>query len=346
VPLFQDIRKVDGYTLTSIMSTDIFFVEPHSSLNEITKFMNEKKCSCLMVVENKKPVGIITERDIVRFLSKRLNNSLTELQLNSLPLATDLMTCNLITLQQEQSIFDALVVSTTNKVRHIPVIDQNGELSGLVTYSDIAHVQRTILESQAAIIESSIIERTSELEEANRLLKEMTLLDPLLGIGNRRAMEIDIKCTHDLSQRYEENYAIAMIDIDNFKLYNDHYGHQAGDAALQKVTSCIKSTIRSSDRVYRYGGEEFLVLLPKEKLEGAKILAQRILSALELEKIPHSKSSFNIVTISCGLGVYNSKSVHEKENSWEHIIRTADKALYIAKNSGRNQVAIDEKNVA
>jgi len=331
---------MDDNKLAKIMSTDILSVEPHAPLNEITRLMSQQRYSCLLVVQNKKPVGIITERDIVHFLSESLNGGFVNGNFKKLPLAADLMTYNLIMLQQEQDILEALVVCIANKVRHLPVVDSNGFLAGLVTFTDIANFQRNIMESQSAIIEKNISERTSELIQANQRLMEMTLLDPLLEIGNRRAMEIDIKCTHNLSKRYAESYAIAMIDIDNFKLYNDHYGHQAGDDALKKVTKSIKSTIRRSDRIYRYGGEELLILLPQTKSEDAKNLAQRVLCELESEKIPHCKSPYDCITVSCGLGVY-SHTVKCEENEWSQIIKSADEALYAAKNSGRNQVSLN-----
>lgn len=331
---------MDYFKLSTIMSTDVLSVDIRSPLNTITQLMSEQKYSCLLVLHDNKPVGIITERDIVKLLSQSLNSSGTTLKQNSLPVAVDFMSPHLIMLQEEQNILDGLVVCLVNNVRHLPIINDKGELSGIVTYTDLANFQRNFMESQIEIIEKNISERTSELVAANKRLKEMALLDPLLGIGNRRAMEIDIKCTHDLSKRYADDYAIAMVDIDNFKLYNDHYGHQAGDETLRKVTNSIKSTIRGSDRIYRYGGEELLLLLPKTTTEDAKILAQRVLSELELVKIPHCKSPFECVTVSCGLSVYNSH-FDKIPNEWPHIIKSADKALYTAKNAGRNKVAIN-----
>lgn len=331
---------MDEYKIKTIMTTDVLSVKARSSLHEITKLMSKQKYSCLLVLQDKKPIGIITERDIVKFVSQYLGDGCSNLKDAPLPLAEDLMTSNLIMLQEEQNVLDALVICLVNKVRHLPIINSKGELSGLVTYTDIANFQRNIMESQTEIIEKNISQRTSELVKANKRLKEMTLLDPLLGIGNRRAMEIDIKCTHDLSKRYENDYAIAMVDIDNFKLYNDHYGHQAGDDTLQKVTNTIKSTIRGTDRIYRYGGEELLLLLPKTSTKDAEVLAERVLSKLESVNIPHCKSPFECVTVSCGVGVYNSN--FKKENyEWSGILKSADEALYSAKNSGRNKFSIN-----
>lgn len=330
---------MDIHKLVDIMSTDLLFVEPLTPLNKITQLMSQQKHSCLLVVKDKKPIGIITERDIVSYFSEKLNSKNVSDNFKVLPLAEELMTHNLIMLHEDQNILDALVVSTANNVRHIPIINNDGILSGIVTYTDIANIQRSIIESYSAMIERNVSERTSELEEANKLLNEMTLLDPLLGIGNRRAMEIDIKTTHDISERYEENYAIAMIDVDNFKSYNDFYGHQEGDEALQKITKSLESTIRSTDRIYRYGGEEFLVLMPNTSLEGARELGQRMISGLESEKIPHCKSPYNVITASCGLSIYTNED-NINETKWADIVKSADEALYVAKNAGRNQVSV------
>lgn len=331
---------MEEYKLSGIMSTDVLFVEADAPLNHIATLMSEQKYSCLLVVQDKKPIGIITERDLVSYLSNKLNNNSKSLQKENLPVAVDLMSYNLIMLQQNQNILDALVVCIANNIRHIPVLDCSGYLVGIVTYTDIADFQRNIMESQSAIIEKSISERTSDLMKANQRLKEMTLTDPLLEIGNRRAMEIDVKCTHDLSRRYADDYAIVMIDIDidNFKLYNDYYGHQAGDETLQRVTKSIKSSIRTSDRIYRYGGEELLVLLPQTESEDAKELANRVLDKL-IKKIPHCKSPYDCVTVSCGIGLFNS-NFKQAYKEWSYTVKIADEALYSAKNAGRNRVSI------
>ena len=328
---------MNEYSIESIMSTDVLSVRPDLSVIELSALMSQQKYSCLPVVDAGKPVGIITERDIVRFLAKTEG----DLSFMSETLASDLMSRNLILIHQEQSLLDALVVSQTNKVRHLPVVDEKGLLKGIVTYTDIINVQRNILESQTAIIERSIKHRTAELLEANRVLQEMSLVDPLLEIGNRRAMEVDVEYTHDLSQRYQDCYAIAMIDVDNFKLYNDHYGHQAGDIALQRIAKSIKETVRSTDRVYRYGGEEILILLPKTDLIGANKLAERVLRNFESEHIPHEKSSYGIITASCGLAIYDNQKV-PSETSWRDVIKLADIALYAAKKSGRNRVEMQQ----
>lgn len=329
---------MDAYKLVDIMSTDILYVKPQSPLDEVTRLMSQQRYSCLLVVENNKPIGIITERDIVNLLAEKLNAKSICNELSNDIFAENIMSKNLIALTEEQDILDALVVSNVNKIRHIPIISKKGILLGLVTYTDIANVQRDMIESYSAIVEKGISARTSELEEANNLLKEMTLLDPLLGIGNRRAMEIDVKSTHSVSKRYKESYAIAMIDIDYFKLYNDFYGHQMGDDTLRQVTNSIKSSIRTTDRLYRYGGEEFLLLMPHTEELGAIELLHRIVLNVQSEKIPHCKSQFEVVTVSAGLSLYGRES-NAMDLKCQSIVKQADEALYKAKSSGRNQIA-------
>jgi len=325
---------MNEYPIKSIMSTNVLSVSLDTTVVEISTLMSKQKYSCLPVVDAGKPVGIITERDIVRYFAKMM----AEEGSPQSALAADIMSKSLILMHQDQSLLDALVVSQTNKVRHVPVVDDQELLKGIVTYTDIINVQRSILESQTAIIERSIEHRTAELVEANRQLQEMSLIDPLLNIGNRRAMKVDIETTHNLSSRYKDNYSIAMIDVDNFKLYNDHYGHQAGDETLQAIATLIKDSVRATDRVYRYGGEEILILLPKTNIDDANILATRILNDIALQKIPHENSLNGIVTVSCGLAVYDNENV-QSNSVWRDVVKSADTALYAAKSAGRNRVA-------
>ena len=305
------------YSLESFMTKNVLYIAPDESLQNITRFMSEKRLSSILVVENNKPVGIITERDIVKYLSTSINSQQQTDAKEQYPSAAELMTHNPITVNRSQTLQESLVICVVNNVRHLPVVNDDGNLRGIITYTDIAN----------------------ELLEVNQRLQDLSLIDPLLEIGNRRAMELELKSTHELSRRYSHNYAIVMIDIDFFKKYNDHYGHQAGDQTLQNVAACIKDSLRVSDHVYRYGGEEFLVLLPQTESAGAKILAQRILDKLVEKNIPHSKSIFNTVTASCGIAFY-SEDRKDDVGEWTHVVKQADEALYMAKSEGRNRLSL------
>jgi diguanylate cyclase (GGDEF)-like protein len=147
-------------------------------------------------------------------------------------------------------------------------------------------------------------------------------------------MDVDLDHTHALAIRYQRTYAVVLFDVDFFKLYNDTAGHPAGDEVLRKISAYLQTCIRKSDRLYRYGGEEILMLLPETLPHGALILAGRIIEGLADLKIPHPASSLSVVTMSCGVAFQVPEPAHA---TWHDVVSQADTALYAAKQSGRNR---------
>ena len=187
--------------------------------------------------------------------------------------------------------------------------------------------------AELANIFSMYLERVREQEST---LLSMTLTDPLTGIPNRRAFERKLVETIDLAIRSESDVSVLMIDIDNFKPYNDHYGHSSGDACLRLVANELnKALSRETDFCGRFGGEEFVCILPNTNLAGAKQVAQTLRAAIETLEIPHEQAkSSPFVTVSIGgaTSVFN-KNTHLTK---EILLLQADKALYKAKAKGRN----------
>ncbi len=168
-------------------------------------------------------------------------------------------------------------------------------------------------------------------------LREILGQDPLTGVCNRLRMEEDLKTIERNAQRYDLGYAVALCDVDRFKDYNDSRGYQAGDYVLQAVAAAIRSTCRNGDVVYRYGGEELLVLLPGQSAEMATAAAERMRLAIENLEIVHPLGDpLSVVTISIGVAVQDANT---DGRSVEDILSEADKALYRAKSEGRNRVA-------
>ncbi|HIP52696.1 MAG TPA: GGDEF domain-containing protein [Chromatiales bacterium] len=154
--------------------------------------------------------------------------------------------------------------------------------------------------------------------------------DPLTGAENRAAMDTALKREIELSRRQGAPMSVILFDIDFFKRINDEFGHSAGDEALRSVVRCTNESIRSSDLLFRYGGEEFLILLSYTGAEGAKLLAERIRKHIE-QSCPMADGRIHL-TISLGVA-----ELHSDENA-EGLIERADAALYDAKHAGRNQV--------
>jgi len=162
----------------------------------------------------------------------------------------------------------------------------------------------------------------------------MAITDPLTGLLNRRYLEE--RLTEELKRSKRQGYAMSfmMIDIDDFKPYNDHNGHQAGDLALEMAAQCLKSALRAADIASRYGGEEFSILLPQTNLAEAKIIAERIRRRVERTRFPHGKAQpQGAVTVSIGLSAFEPSL-----DTAASIIGAADRALYLAKSEGKNRV--------
>ena len=187
--------------------------------------------------------------------------------------------------------------------------------------------------------EEELIEISQKLSKANKKLEKMASVDGLTGLANRRLFDKAIKKEFKRAKREENNISLIMADIDNFKDYNDTYGHQAGDDCLKKIAKVLKkSTKRPADLAARYGGEEFAIILPATDKQGAIKLAEEIRKKVISLKLEHKESDVSdYVTISFGV---NSTKPHNKvdEESIEKFIENADKALYEAKENGRNRV--------
>ena len=159
--------------------------------------------------------------------------------------------------------------------------------------------------------------------------------DALTGVFNRRFMETTIQQNMGLLSRSNGILSVAMVDIDFFKLYNDHYGHQEGDNCLKAVSKAMADSVgRSSDFVARYGGEEFIAVLPNTDETGAIMIANNILENVRALKIPHAKSTVDRhVTVSVGI---TTGKVTFPQN-WKEYVKRADDALYLSKRNGRNR---------
>ncbi len=159
--------------------------------------------------------------------------------------------------------------------------------------------------------------------------------DPVTGVSNRAAMDAALEREVELAHRTGAALSIIMLDIDHFKQINDKYGHLAGDAVLKGVGKCLTECIRRSDIVFRYGGEEFAIILNTTDLHGATFLANRIRTAIEKRNFEHDGLKVNI-TVSAGVATL------EKDFTGKNLVEAADRALYEAKKQGRNRVVTYE----
>lgn len=178
----------------------------------------------------------------------------------------------------------------------------------------------------AALREKERLEK--QLEEANALLEKQATTDTLTGIANRRKFGFFLEAEMGRSRRYHVPLALIMFDIDHFKRINDTFGHPAGDAVLAELARIVTGTIRSEDSFARWGGEEFVILLPQTESRGAQSMAERIRSLVERNPFPVAEQ----VTCSFGVTPFGASDTPDS------FLKRVDEALYRAKESGRNRV--------
>jgi diguanylate cyclase (GGDEF)-like protein len=224
------------------------------------------------------------------------------------------------------------------RTREIPVIfvtaqsdaaeEEDGLAAGAVDF---------IAKSASANVMRARVGTLITLKRQSDLLRRMARVDALTGLANRRHFDETLSSEWRRCMRSGKPLSLVLIDLDHFKLFNDHYGHQAGDSCLQQVSACLKAGFaRSHDLVARYGGEEFVCVMPETSLEGAEAKARVLEKAVRALRIPHEKSAVadGIVTISLGVAV----AMPNVGEECAALILCADRSLYMAKDAGRGQV--------
>ena len=223
--------------------------------------------------------------------------------------------------------------STIYEVNSRAIKDENGNSINLVSIiRDVT--QKVILEEVLEAREKQYKELAKELERKNISLSERVSIDNLTGIKNRYYFDERIKEEVDLAKRQKVSFSLLLFDLDHFKLVNDNFGHDIGDKVLKRVTDAVSKIIRSYDIFARWGGEEFVVLMPNTTEAEAVLAAEKIRKAVE--DIIHP--DIEKITISIGIAIW------EVDDDVDQIFVKADKALYTAKNQGRNRVIVYKKS--
>jgi diguanylate cyclase (GGDEF)-like protein len=206
---------------------------------------------------------------------------------------------------------------------------------------------RTALEAamigarRVTALHEQLRDQRASLERLNSLLFDDARRDPLTLLGNRLRLSEDLAAAAARVERYGHSYCIGLLDIDFFKRFNDSLGHPAGDVALRTVAQALAGSARTGDMVYRYGGEEFLIMFPEQTLATATIAVDRVRTAVHDLRLPHPNNPpAGVVTISGGIAV-SSPSEALSVGDW---LRRADLALYRAKAGGRNRVVAFHDN--
>ncbi|WP_041933210.1 diguanylate cyclase [Gloeothece verrucosa] len=237
-------------------------------------------------------------------------------------------------------------LKSNQEYQEIPIIfltasDEEGDLLEAFKLGAVDYVTKPFRAAEllARVKNHLELKRTrDELKAAYAQLELLVNIDPLTNVANRRALFKFGEQELYRAQRYHCSFSILLIDLDYFKHINDSYGHAMGDTVLKIVCNAINNSIRQIDLLGRFGGEEFVVILPKTKLKEAIIVAERIRKTISELSLLVGQKTLKI-TASIGLATYN-----QKDATLDEVLHRADKGLYLAKERGRNQVVIYDLN--
>jgi diguanylate cyclase (GGDEF)-like protein len=301
-------------------------------------------------ISMKKPVVLVVDDDIttVKFIAQAIKDEYEVIfalsAIECLQKASQALKPDLILLDVKMPKVDGFEICDTLKrtpeTQHIPVV--------FITSAKLASDQVKGFELGATdyltkpidikILKARLrahIRQSTDIKH----LEALVLTDTLTGVANRRKFNEAIESDWKLAIRDKTPISLLMIDIDDFKRFNDHYGHPEGDKCLISVSNTLQKTVeRPIDMVARIGGEEFIILLPNTDLEGAEYIAQKVIDAIRDLKYPHTESSVSqFVTLSIGV----SCAWPSNQDEPELIIQAADKGLYKAKHEGKNRYGVE-----
>ncbi|MEA1987730.1 MAG: diguanylate cyclase [Pseudomonadota bacterium] len=314
---------MDNYSIGDIIKSqknDIWVKNTDSTSSVILK-MKETDKDCATIIEKGVPVGIFTIKDVLALYSEHKDFSQP---------ISNVMTTPVETLNAKASIKEAIVFIKAKPFKRILVINSENKLLGMMMQKELISLAYNNWSSIMKQHQEELFELNNMLSEQADRYRHLAAFDPLTELYNRYKF-IELYTTESVAMQ-QRNHAMSviMIDIDFFKKINDEHGHNIGDDVLKVTANTLKKPIRNVDIVCRWGGEEFVILLPTVDSEQAMIIAEKLRLAIEEEAYP------NQLHVTASLGVAEVRN----NDGLEELISRADYALYQAKKQGRNKTVL------
>lgn len=323
-PQFLMERQTIGKIILQYKAKTAFHNE--STISVISQ-LKQSEDDAVIIVEDRKPIGIFTTKDFLNIINQDANLTAP---------IKHYMTVPIDTLHENTTISDAINYIKIKKFKRIVIVDNFGQLSGVISQRELL---RLVYNKWVEIIKNEGI-KLSKLNEnlikKNLALEEKIHIDFLTQIYNRHKFEDLLEYELlQLERNRERNLSLLIVDIDDFKKINDSNGHLVGDCILKEFARIISICLRKSDILARWGGEEFVIMLPEANIERAFLVAEKLRATIENHQFVDD------INVTCSIGIA-SYHIHQTK---EELFKRADIALYNAKNTGKNKVEMETSTV-
>lgn len=310
---------MDNYTIDDFfkLTRRIKWIDKNMITEDTLNDMAKNSFDSVVIVENFKPIGILTTKDVVKLIKDQADLKLP---------VSEYMVSPVDCVNKSISIGDALEFVKVKHYKRLIVVNDSGKLTGVITQKELISLTYTRWSLMMREHQEELREINSMLKTQNREYELLASTDPLTGLYNRYKFIQLYNSSHKTMCQRKGSMSLIILDIDYFKKVNDLYGHNMGDRALKNIAQLLLTNTREIDMVCRWGGEEFVLLLPTVTLPNALIIAEKLRSEIENTQIDGAGT----VTSSFGVAEVDDSSTIDE------VIDRADKALYQAKISGRN----------
>lgn len=321
--------------ISNLMNKKVCQVGPKTYLKKIIATMHDNELSCLLVCKDEQPLGIITNSTLVNILAEGVQNGIKKQ-----PRAEAIMSSPPMVFNKNMSAFEVLFLAQTQNIAHLPIVDDENKLCGMVSSDELLISNYRLLESHYEL--RKLIESNNAYPGNSDKDTNVPLEDKTLNIGNQQFMQMDLQYTHDMALRYDRPYSIILIEVDYFGTYMSNYGLDQAMQTLKRLVEVLKNSARGSDRIYRYKYATFIIILPETDQEGANLLSERLVAKMESLALPNLKDPRGIVTTNAG--VASEEPSKFKDVSWEQNLERAEDALITAQEYSCNLFDISERD--
>lgn len=283
----------------------------------------DRRSDCIVLKDDDDNAqGIITTKDVVRIFGENKDLSKPISEYMSYPIQT---------VDRETTVSTALDFVQNRHFKRLIVNDSDGDILGQITQEELLSRVYSKWADVMRVNDTQLHKINKDLEDKATKYEELSSIDTLTGIYNRAIFENKLNSEIQRVQRYKtDTFSLAILDIDNFKKINDTFGHIEGDNVLKKLALEVKKHLRATDIFARWGGEEFVIILPLSKIEDAKVAIENI------RKLISTLIFGKAGTVTCSFGL----TEFHKDDTFRSVIMRADEAMYVAKKTGKNKVNI------